>query len=312
MVRQGTILGGSTVKLFVTASAAILLTATPALADQFFAVTPSGAAETLFPEHAQTVASTLAGKCIDSSWTVTSSSPTEVVCEAPLNMGQSIVGQLLMGNSYSTPPRRFYKFNISEIDGVSRVQASGWMELQMAFGQMKRTDFSGPEFQNSVINFMAAAGGKLPPGTTFPNHAYLGITGANVPQGKNIGIQVATIEPGSPADKSGMQVGDVVTAIAGKSFKDMGGFLDATAKAASKPQYAVSIIHQGKPSSLTVDRAYRPAITETVVAKNEPVKTTPPPNGSMADELTKLAKLHSDGVLTDSEFQAQKAKLLAQ
>jgi len=32
---------------------------------------------------------------------------------------------------------------------------------------------------------------------------------------------------------------------------------------------------------------------------------------SSADELEKLAKLHKDGVLTDDEFAAQKAKLLA-
>ena len=32
--------------------------------------------------------------------------------------------------------------------------------------------------------------------------------------------------------------------------------------------------------------------------------------GSSADELEKLAKLHSQGVLTDEEFAAQKAKLL--
>ena len=33
--------------------------------------------------------------------------------------------------------------------------------------------------------------------------------------------------------------------------------------------------------------------------------------GSSADELEKLASLRQDGVLTDEEFQAQKAKLLA-
>ena len=32
---------------------------------------------------------------------------------------------------------------------------------------------------------------------------------------------------------------------------------------------------------------------------------------SSADELTKLAKLKSDGVLTDAEFEAQKAKILS-
>ena len=34
------------------------------------------------------------------------------------------------------------------------------------------------------------------------------------------------------------------------------------------------------------------------------------PGQSAADELSKLAQLHSDGVLTDEEFDAQKAKTL--
>ena len=34
------------------------------------------------------------------------------------------------------------------------------------------------------------------------------------------------------------------------------------------------------------------------------------PGQSTADELSKLAQLHSDGVLTDEEFDAQKAKTL--
>ena len=34
-------------------------------------------------------------------------------------------------------------------------------------------------------------------------------------------------------------------------------------------------------------------------------------DGDVTDELTKLASLHSDGVLTDEEFAAAKAKLLA-
>ena len=34
-------------------------------------------------------------------------------------------------------------------------------------------------------------------------------------------------------------------------------------------------------------------------------------SGSSAEELEKLAKLHKDGVLTDDEFAAQKAKILS-
>ncbi len=36
----------------------------------------------------------------------------------------------------------------------------------------------------------------------------------------------------------------------------------------------------------------------------------PPPAASMSDQLTRLSELHEQGVLTDAEFAAAKAKLL--
>jgi hypothetical protein len=43
------------------------------------------------------------------------------------------------------------------------------------------------------------------------------------------------------------------------------------------------------------------------------VQSSPAPAATarVADQLTRLADLHDRGVLTDAEFQAQKAKLLA-
>lgn len=285
----------------------------PAQADEYFAVTPSGAAEMLFPNHAPETVSKLSSKCIDARWTVISSTPTELVCEAPMNMGQSILGQMLMGNSYSTPPRRFFRFNVAEIGGVSRVQASGWMELQMAFGQMKRTDFSGPEFQNSIFSFMGAAGGKFPVGTRFPNHAMMGFKSDDYPMGKNAALKVTEVDPGSPADVAGIKKNDIVFSVAGKKFKQYDDYLDATAKAAQTPTYVVELMRDGKPMKVTVTRAFRPDWTEVVQPAPDATPAAPKETAaapSIADELSKLAKLRDDGILTDAEFDAQKKKLL--
>ncbi len=294
--------------------AAAVLTSTPALADEFFAVTPSGATEMLFAEPPAGVIGKLSAKCIDASWSVTSSTGSEVVCEAPMNFGQSLMGTLLMGNSYSTPPRRFFKYTVSTVGGVSRVQASGWMELQMAFGQMKRTDFSGSQFHNGAMNFMSAAGGKLPKGTTFPNHAFLGIGLEPVQSGKTSSMRVTSLQDGSAAGQAGVQVGDQITSIAGKRFKDGDDFQDALAKAAKTQTYGMDVVHDGKPVKLTVTRAYRPVYAEEVVAvAAAPVAVTiaNAPQPSIADELTKLGKLKADGLISQSEFDQQKAKLLA-
>lgn len=111
--------------MHTAALAAALFVSSSAVADEFFAVTPSGATEMLFAELLNEVVGKLSTKCIDAGWSVTSSTTSEVVCKAPLNFGQSMVGRLLMGNSYSTPPRRFFKYNVATVNGVSRVQASG-------------------------------------------------------------------------------------------------------------------------------------------------------------------------------------------
>lgn len=298
------------------AAGAVAVAAVPAHADEFFAVTPSGATEMLFAEPPAEVVGKLSAKCIDAGWSVTSSTGSEVICEAPMNFGQSLMGTLLMGNSYSTPPRRFFKYNVATVNGVSRVQASGWMELQMAFGQMRRTDFSGAPFHNSAINFLASAGGKFPKGTTFPNHVFMGVGLEPVVSGKFTNMRVTSIQDGSAVGSAGGQVGDVITSIARKRFKDGDDILDATAKAAKEPTYEIEVLRSGAPTKLTVARAFRPAYSEAVIAvAAAPVAVTMAnavAPASVADELGKLAKLKADGLITQAEFDQQKTKLLSQ
>jgi C-terminal processing protease CtpA/Prc len=127
-------------------------------------------------------------------------------------------------------------------------------------------------------------------------------------------MRVTSVQEGSPAAQAGVQVGDVITAIAQKKFKGGDDFLDATARAAKQPTYAMDVMRAGKPMKLTVPRAYRPALDEVVVAQvaaRAIVSVANPLPPSMADELAKLGKLKADGLLTQAEFDQQKAKLLA-
>lgn len=292
-------------------AAALAITATAAWADKFFAVTPSGMTEMLFAEKPPTVVGKLSSRCIDLKWIVTSSSASEVVCESPLSTGQSILGQVLMGNSYSTPPRRYFRFNVAEVNGVSRVQAAGWMQLQMAFGQIQRTDFSGPEFHNGMINFMGSAGGKLPVGTTFPNHAVIGVDTETITQGKYRLPRITKIYPGSAAEKAGLHIGDVLTNVAGEKIKNYDeDALDAAARAAKTSTYQVELYRNGKQMKMTLGRDFRPTWTESVIAASEPQLPPTAAPISVADELAKLVKLRDEGTLTAAEFESQKKKLL--
>lgn len=184
----------------------------------------------------------------------------------------------------------------------------------MAFGQMRRTDFCGPEFGNSIFNFMGAAGGKFPVGTTFPNHVVLGLKPQDVSLGDRKGMRVMEFAPGSPAVKAGLQVGDVVTAISGKRFKKPDDYLDATAEAATRATYKVEFLRGGQTMSAMLERAFRSPVAEVVVAAPRKVESGAPTMqpASVADEIAKFAKLKADGVLSQEEFDAQKKRLLAQ
>jgi membrane-associated protease RseP (regulator of RpoE activity) len=163
------------------------------------------------------------------------------------------------------------------------------------------------------MNFMAAAGGKYPPGTTFPNHVMLGVKGDDSAQGKYLGLRVTEIAPDSAAAKAAIQPGDIVLRVARKRFKNMDDYLDATAEAAEAPTYDVEILRGTKTMVLKLERAFRPPFAEIVEALppgNEP--PTIQASQSVADELRKFAKLKEDGLITEAEFEAQKRKLLGQ
>lgn len=180
----------------------------------------------------------------------------------------------------------------------------------MAFGQMRRSDFSGPEFHNSVFTFLSASGGQYPKGTTFPNHVFLGIGSEDV-EGVR-GARIVSVEPGGPAANAGIQVGDVVVKMGRRRVKDTGGWLDAAASVVQLETYPIELERGGQKMTVNVARAFRPTIDTTV----EPavIAVTPPvvsvPSTSVADEIAKLAKLRADGVLTESEFQSAKTRLL--
>ena len=293
-------------------AAALLAITTPAYADKIFAATPSGSAETLFPDKPEQVIGKLSSACIDRQWTVRSTTANELVCESPMTFGQSLLGQMALGNSYSTPPHRYFRFSVAEINGISRVQASGWLELQMAFGQIQRSDFAGAQFQNGIMDFMLAAGGKYPTGTSFPNNVMMGVQFEAVAGADGQELHVKVVEPGSAAGTAGVLVDDQIVSIAGKRFKNNDQFLGATAKAAETPRYEVQVMRGKQPLKLSLERKFRPSVTEVISPNPLPpapalVSSSPP---SVADELAKLVKLRDQGIITADEFSVQKKKVL--
>lgn len=88
--------------------------------------------------------------CNSSAAAVRSSSANEVVCGKPMEGGSAIAAQLLVGNSYSTPPVAMARFTIWKVGQDVRVSAYQWVETQMAMGQIRTVELNSPQAFNAV------------------------------------------------------------------------------------------------------------------------------------------------------------------
>lgn len=285
--------------------------AAPALADVPYAVTPSGRTEAFFDLPVVEASDRIANGCADNGWTLVSSTPTMVTCELPVSTMQGVLAALTLGNSYSTPARNYIRFNIAGAGSSSRVQATGWIETQMAFGQVRSQEMDGAHYHNNVMALLTNLDGRFPPGTTFPNHAYFG---AQFENADNAGVRITSVEPGSPADRAGMRAGDLLTRIAKEKIKHGGNLLDGMRHAVKNATFDVEVVRAGSKLKLTLPREYRAQIVGPAFAEKPepepPVLAQQIVPLSPADELAKFAKLRDDGVITEDEFAAQKKRLL--
>jgi hypothetical protein len=181
--------------------------------------TPSGRPEAMFVgKDATQTSGIIASACMDRTMSVVGSTPGQVTCEAKMNMGQSVLTQLAIGNSYSTPPRQFVQFSLAQIGSDTRVQASSWVETQMAFGQMQRmaTDETAQQ-KNSLQGFLFYAGAVPVRGTIETPRPRIGVffyapeeAFGSMQKG---GLYIIKIEQGGPAETAGLEVCDrIVTA----------------------------------------------------------------------------------------------------
>lgn len=302
---------------FRTVAGAIFLVtvSSPALADEFFGLTPSGATEAYFPLSLVETSDVLANGCVDAGWTTVSSTETMVVCEIPVSVGNAILSALA-GPRYATPPRQFIRFNLAGQQGYARVQVSAWQEIQTAFGQTQRTELGNENYHNNVTFLMVALGAYYPPGTQFPNHAAVGVD-YELTDMQGGGMLITNVETGGAFDQGGLRSGDVVTRIARERIKDTDDISDGLHKAIRDETFDVEFYREGKRMSAKVPRIFREAagplpelapkeevadVAQPVIVQNE---------FSVADELAKLAELKEQGLLTDEEFEQQKAKLLS-
>lgn len=222
--------------------------------------TPSGTPDAVFEGTApKEVVSKITNTCMNAGWTVQSQTDTQVVCEIPVSGMKQALQQVLLGNSYSTPPRTFARFTVAQVGASSRAQAMAWTETQMAFGQMRQQQYSDDGTYTNLLSFLIKAGGELPPGTTFVGN-YIGFDGDPVSSGKAAAFPVTAVTAGGPGAQAGLLVGDVIHKINGQTFKDQADFTKKINKIGVGLRYPLEIVRDGKPQTLQVIAKARPAV----------------------------------------------------
>jgi serine protease Do len=136
-----------------------------------------------------------------------------------------------------------------------------------------------------------------------------GLSGAvNRVYGFKNGVLVQEVQPGGPADKSGLKPGDIITTIDGKSIKDGNDLVAEIASRRPGSTVRLGYMRDGKAADTTVTIGDR----EKVFADlgNSPAEANPDSQGDVGETKLGLvvrevsqataAKLHSQGVVIES------------
>lgn len=117
--------------------------------------TPSGWPEALFNTDSKPeVLDRIASGCADRGLYVTSQTSSHVMCERTMDDLGGVFAQALLGNSYSTTPQMRVRFSAFQTGDKVRVQAHPWIETQMTFGQIQRSDLRTGKTASDIQAFL--------------------------------------------------------------------------------------------------------------------------------------------------------------
>lgn len=162
-----------------------------------------------------------------------------------------------LGQAGKTGRPNFYRIQLEERCAGSRILASGWEELPGFCGGTNERAFDDPLFHNALVDLMVEAGGRLPPGTRFPNHAMIGADSVARTRPEP-SLEVTEVEPDSPAMRAGLQAGDLVTRIANRRTRTLEDLNRSLVEAASAANFEIRFLREGREKAARVWRCYGP------------------------------------------------------
>lgn len=130
------------------------------------------------------------------------------------------------------------------------------------------------------------------------------------------GLQVQQVVAGGPSALAGLMQGDVIVSIAGIPVASRGSFYVAGEEAFGKERFEVEYLREGVLQTALFDKSKAAPETGAAKAAGNPVPQAgsparAPDTASTLDELQRLGDLRDRGVLSEQEFEAMKARILA-
>ena len=283
------------------------LPAAPAMAQGLavYARTPTGLAETLFDGDPEEAASQLADQCLSGGLSVVTKEAGAVTCQLPDDREAGARADLGQAGRSGRPI--FYRFQVEERGTATRVLANGWEEVAGFWGGTKQRDFDDPVFHNALMELMEQAGGRLPPGTRFPNHAMIGASFvARIRPEPS--LEVTEIKPDSPALRAGLQPGDLVTRIGNRRTRTLEDLNRSLVEAARAANFEIHFLREGREGVALLRSEFRPAVIAPMLAEAEepelkdtlaaaaPVETPPAATGAIVAAAAPAASQPMPGV----------------
>lgn len=174
--------------------------------------------EVLASTSVEQVKSRIMDVCASRGVLVQETGSNHVVCGRTMTGGDAVLAQFLIGNSYSTTPERKVRFTMFQMGQNVRVTAQQWIETQMAFGQMRRTELNGNAHRNDIQRMLMSLGqpvDHIPTTSAFSKPTPTPSAGSDAPVATTPGAGVyvpatqdgGVIQPSSPAQPTSVPAG---------------------------------------------------------------------------------------------------------
>ncbi len=150
---------------------------------------------------------------------------------------------------------------------------------------------------NQPLHLTIARGNQILQKTVVPEAYGLSQTGSAGWVPKQQDLTITAIEPGMPAEKAGIKIGDKMVALDGQPFFSLPAMIESLQKTKDQP-VTISVLRQGEPLTFTV----RPVLADTeesgtktyrVGIGSDPMKVTTLPFGAALEKSVESSKENS-------------------